>query len=53
MRCRRTYVLNERLFIIRLKPKFSSAKDTPITFTNNMLEKLSARGFVIVRIGGT
>ena len=38
------------IVIIRLKTKFSSAieLDTPITFTNNLLEKLSVRGLVIV-----
>ena len=33
---------------IRLKTKFSSARNTPITFTNNLLEKRSARGLVNV-----
>ena len=40
--------LNHRLDIIRLKTKFSWARDTPIAFTNNLLQKLSATGVVIV-----
>ena len=43
---------SKRLVTIRLKTKFSSARDIPITITNNLQENLSARGFVIVWLGG-